>query len=59
LRVEKRWISERMIISAYLDVLNVTNRNNPLHTVDAKDYSQSVFGNGLPILPTFGLKAEY
>jgi hypothetical protein len=59
IRFDKRWIYDRMILTAYLDVQNATNRKN-VESVDyAYDYSKRADVTGLPILPSFGLKGEF
>ena len=59
LKPEKRWIGDQFIFSAYFDVQNITNTNNQTYYVSSVDDSQIAFANGLPILPTFGLRMEF
>lgn len=59
LRVDKRFVFDTWVLSAYLDILNVTNQMNPETVSFAYDYSSNVKITGLPILPTIGLKAEF
>lgn len=58
-RVDKKWVFNRWLLSLYLDLQNATNRENP-ETVDySYDYRELVATNGLPILPSLGLKGEF
>jgi len=57
-RFDKKWIFDRWILTAYLDIENVTNQKNPEEVNYNYDYSQSAIITGLPFLPTLGLKAE-
>ncbi len=59
LRVDKKWAFDTWILSLYLDVQNATNRKNPEALVYAYDYSRAATIDGLPIIPTFGLKGEF
>ncbi|MGK5087059.1 carboxypeptidase regulatory-like domain-containing protein [Bdellovibrionota bacterium FG-2] len=59
LRVDKKWAFDKWILSLYLDVQNVTNRKNPEAIIYAYDFSRSATIDGLPIIPTFGLKGEF
>jgi TonB family protein len=59
LRVDKRWTMQSWILSAYLEVQNATNRKNPEGAAYNYDYSQQGWMTGLPLFPSFGLRAEY
>lgn len=59
LRIDHKWVFDTWILSAYLDVQNVTNRKNPEQVIYAYDYSKRTTLSGLPVLPTFGLKGEF
>lgn len=59
LRIDKKWIFDRWILSAYLDIQNVTNRRNIEQVSYSYDYRTKMGVAGLPILPTLGLKAEF
>ena len=59
LRFDKKWIYDKWILSFYLDIQNVTNRQNPEVIRYAYDYQSSTTVNDLPILPTFGIKGEF
>ena len=59
LRVDKRWTHRTWILSAYLEVQNVTNRKNAEDVTYNYDYSQQGWMTGLPLFPSFGIRAEY
>jgi len=59
IRLDKKWIYDKWILSAYLDIENVTNQKNPLEVTYSYNYQQSAVISGLPILPTLGVKAEF
>lgn len=58
-RLDKKWIFDRWILSAYLDVQNVTNHGNIEAVRYSYDYARSETIEGLPILPILGLKGEF
>ncbi len=58
-RVEKKWrLGRGANVSAYLDVMNATNRRNVEGYATTYDDSVSIPVKGLPILPNFGLRGE-
>lgn len=59
LRVERKTIYDTWILSWYVDIQNVLNRKNGEGVDFAYDYSRSVEDDGLPILPTFGVKGVF
>ena len=59
LRLDRIWTFERWRLSAYLDVQNVTNRENQEGWQYSFDYRRRTPLTGLPILPILGLKAEW
>lgn len=59
IRVDKKWIYDRMIVTAYLDIQNVTNRKNVESVSYAYDYSKRSDVTGLPVIPSIGLKGEF
>lgn len=59
IRVDKRWIFKRVNLTAYLDVLNVYNRQNPEGYQRSYNFQQQVFISSLPILPSIGLKLAW
>jgi len=58
-RVDKKWIYDGWILSAYLDIQNLTNRKNTEALQYAYDYSATTSVAGLPVIPSFGLRAEF
>jgi hypothetical protein len=59
LRVERTWTFDAWRFSAYLDVQNVYNAQNPEATVYDYRYKDSGPIRGLPILPVIGLKGRF
>ncbi len=59
LRLDKKWVYERMVLTAYLDIQNVTNRKNVESVNYAYDFSKRTDVTGLPIIPSIGLKGEF
>ena len=59
LRADKRWTHRTWILSAYLEVQNATNRKNPEDIAYNYDFSQRGWVTGLPLFPSFGVRAEY
>jgi TonB family protein len=58
LRVEKQWHPGRYLIALYLDLQNVTNAKNREFTRYNFDFTKRGDVNGLPILPSFGVRGE-
>ena len=58
-RVDKKWVFDTWILWLYLDIQNATNQKNVEQLQYAYDYSESAAVNGLPVVPSFGLKAEF
>ncbi len=57
LRVDKTWEFKKMgFISLYLDITNVYYSKNPEFVTYNYDYSESAYVNGLPIIPSIGIK---
>ncbi len=59
LRVDRRFAFDGFLLDLYLDVQNVWNRENPEFIQYNFDATQSVYGSGLPIIPSFGLRATF
>lgn len=59
IRIDRKYIYETWILTAYLDIQNVTNSPNSQNIQYAYDYSEKKKVRGLPILPTFGIKGEF
>lgn len=58
-RVDRKFIYQTWILSAYLDIQNLTNSNNGQGISYSYDYSENQPAAGLPILPVFGLRGEF
>lgn len=59
LRAEKKWIYDLWSFALYLDVQNVTNHlNEEFHVYDYRFRQQGSI-QGVPILPTFGVKGRF
>ncbi len=58
-RVEKMWVRSCCTISAYLDIQNIYNYQNPETYIYNSDLSATVANTGLPILPLLGLRVDF
>ncbi|MBN2526022.1 MAG: TonB family protein [Deltaproteobacteria bacterium] len=58
-RFDKKWQWTHLALTAYLDVKNVYNHQNPEFPVYSSDFSEKDWLTGLPILPSVGVKLEY
>jgi TonB family protein len=59
LRLDKKWIYDNWVLTAYLDVQNVYNHANPEGYSYNYDYSQKSVRQGLPIIPVIGIEGEF
>ena len=59
LRADKRWTYRTWMLSLYLELQNATNRKNAEGVAYNYDYSQRGWTTGLPLFPSFGIRAEY
>jgi hypothetical protein len=59
IRVDKTWRYATWQLSAYLDVQNVYNQGTVEATSANYNYTQQSYTTGLPILPSFGMRAEF
>jgi TonB family protein len=59
LRVAKRFKLGTTELETYLDVQNVTNRENPEEIAYSPDYSEKRYVTGLPILPVLGARWSF
>jgi TonB family protein len=59
LRIDKRWVYDGWMLNAYVDMQNAYNRNNPEGYGFSYDFTEKEVAGGLPILPIFGLRAEF
>jgi len=58
-RVEKKWAFRAWALATYLDVQNVYNHRSQEGLQYSYDYSRSKPVQGLPILPSLGLRGEF
>lgn len=58
-RLDKRYVFDRWMLSLYLDVQNVTNRENAEFQFHNYDCTTDVAVPSIPILPAVGLRAEW
>jgi hypothetical protein len=59
LRIDRRFVFEKWILTVYLDVQNVTNRQNVEYTIYNFNYTQQGYLSGLPIVPALGVRGEF
>jgi hypothetical protein len=59
IRIERKFIYDEWILTAYLDIQNVMNQENSSNIQYSYDYKESEKIRGLPIAPTFGVKGEF
>src|SRR5207244_3868029 len=58
-RIDKNFVFERWILTAYLDVQNVYNYSNVEGVRYQYDFSRTTDLTGLPILPAFGIRGKF
>lgn len=58
-RVDKRWIFRDWSLTAYIDIQNIYNRQNPEGTAYSYDFSESARVTGLPFIPAIGIRGEF
>ena len=58
-RIDRKIVYDDWILTAYVDVQNLINSENPQNIEYSYDYRQNKKVRGLPILPTFGIKGEF
>ncbi len=58
-RIDRKWIYDTWIFSAYLDVQNATNHSNQESITYSYDYTQKSEITSLPMIPTLGVKGEF
>lgn len=59
LRIDKKWIYDRFMLNAYLDIQNVTNRENVEGLQYNYNFKESTSRTGIPIYPILGLRGEF
>ena len=57
-RLDKTWIYNKWIFTAYVDLQNVYNRTNPEQLEFNYNYQKSTYTSGFPIYPIIGLRGE-
>ena len=57
-RLDKTWIYNKWIFTAYVDLWNVYNRANPEQPEYNYNYQKTQYTTGFPILPIIGLRGE-
>lgn len=58
-RVDRKWIYDTYILSAYLDLQNLTSQKNEESLMYSYDYKESQKISGLPLIPSLGIKGEF
>jgi TonB family protein len=58
-RIDKVWTFDAWMLDAYLDVLNAYNHRSSEGSAYSYDYSQHAYFEGLPVVPTLGLKGSF
>ncbi|MBI2062019.1 MAG: TonB-dependent receptor plug domain-containing protein [Nitrospirae bacterium] len=58
-RVDRRWRFNTWMLTSYLDIQNVYVQKNPEGFSYNYDYSERQAVTGIPIFPSFGLRAEF
>ncbi|NTV52544.1 MAG: TonB-dependent receptor [Candidatus Firestonebacteria bacterium] len=58
-RMDYSWRFEGWRLNAYIETLNLLNRANPAGVTYNKDYTKTEVVNNFPMLPYFGLEAEF
>ncbi len=59
LRVDKRWAFKTWQLSSYLDVQNIYNNQNAEAVGYNFNFTARSYVNGLPILPSIGVRADF
>ena len=58
IRLDKTWIYNKWIFTAYVDLQNVYNRANPEQLEFNFNYQKTTYTHGFPIYPIIGLRGE-
>ena len=59
LRVDKTFLFQRWMLKVYLDITNVYNNPNVELNQPSYDFTRRATLTGLPIIPSFGIRAEF
>jgi hypothetical protein len=57
-RIDKRFVFDNWVLALYLDIQNVTNKQNPEGLFYSFNYTQKSYVYGIPILPSLGIRGE-
>jgi TonB family protein len=58
-RVERSWVLRRAKLNLFLDVQNVTDRQNPEEIIYNRQFTQRFYITGLPTLAVLGARLEF
>jgi hypothetical protein len=58
-RFDKTFLFQRWILKAYLDITNIYNNPNVELNQPSYDFTRRAALTGLPIIPSFGIRAEF
>ncbi|HUJ24714.1 MAG TPA: TonB-dependent receptor, partial [Myxococcales bacterium] len=58
-RIDRTWTFDAWMLDLYLDVLNAYDHRSIEGSVYSYDFSQHAYFEGLPIIPTLGLKGSF
>jgi hypothetical protein len=58
-RFDKTFLFQRWILKAYLDITNIYNNPNVELNQANYDFTRRAALTGLPIIPSFGIRAEF
>lgn len=59
LRIDKKFVFDSWILGAYLDIQNIYNQKNEEGTRYNYDFTEEAPVQGLPLLPTIGISAQF
>jgi len=59
IRVDKRWVFQRWMLNAYLDLQNVLDRANPSGVSYNYDFTESTPQTTVPLIAILGLRGEF
>jgi len=59
IRVDKTWTFDHWTLNVFLDLLNAYNRRSIESVAYSYDYANRQYVEGLPILPSIGVKGEF
>jgi hypothetical protein len=59
IRTDYSWRYEGWRLNAYIEILNALNRSNPAGMTYSRDYSTASVVNNLPMMPYFGIEAQF